>query len=77
VKADSKQLNEMMARCLAGECSQDELTRLTSILSENPDLKHEYELINTLFGKEKRGMVTPDKKHFKRITRRLEDEGLL
>ena len=77
MKVDSKQLNEMMARCLAGECSPDELSRLTSILSENPELKTEYELINTLFGKNKNGKAPPDPKHFNRIRKRLEDEGLM
>jgi hypothetical protein len=76
VKADSKQLNEMMARCLAGECSQEELGRLALMLSDNPDLKNEYELIHTLFGKDK-SVSAPDNKHFKRIKKRLEDEGLM
>jgi hypothetical protein len=75
VKADSKQFNELMARCLAGECSQEELAGLRSVLSNNPDLKTEYELINALFGKNKNGVVPPDKKHFARIKKRLEDEG--
>jgi hypothetical protein len=75
VKADSKQLNEMMARCLAGECSPEELVSLKSMLSENPELKTDYEVIKLLFGKEKNGIASPDKKHFNRIRKRLEDEG--
>jgi hypothetical protein len=77
VKADSKQLNEMMARCLAGECSQEEMSKLTSILSNNPDLKTEYELMGMLFGKDASGVAPSDKKHFHRIRKRLEDEGLM
>jgi hypothetical protein len=77
VKADSKQLNEMMARCLAGECSQEELSKLTTMLSNDPDLKTEYDLLNTLFGKDTNGKTPSDRKHFKRITKRLEDEGLM
>jgi hypothetical protein len=75
VKADSKQFNEMMARCLAGECSPEELVSLKSMFSENPELKTDYEVIKLLFGKEKNGITPPDKKHFNRIRKRLEDEG--
>jgi hypothetical protein len=75
VKADSKQFNEMMARCLAGECSPEELVSLKSMFSENPELKTDYEVIKLLFGKEKNGITPPDKKHFNTIRKRLEDEG--
>jgi hypothetical protein len=78
VKADSKQFNEMMARCLAGECSEEELVELRSMLLNNPDLKTEYELFNLLFGKDKCSTEPSDKKdHFNRITKRLADEGLM
>ena len=75
MKADSKQFNEMMARCLAGECSPEELVSLKSMFSENPELKTDYEVIKLLFGKEKNGITPPDKEHFNRIRKRLEDEG--
>jgi hypothetical protein len=77
VKEDSKQFNEMMARCLAGECSEAELERFLSILSGNHDLKTEYELIKTLFGKEAGGIATSDKRNFDRIKTRLKKEGLM
>jgi hypothetical protein len=77
VKADSKELNEMMARCLAGESSEEEIVKLRSIMSENPELKSEYELINLLFGKDKSCAAPSDKKHFTKIKKRLEDEGLM
>ena len=67
----------MMARCLAGECSPEELVKLQSILSDNPDLKTEYELINLLFDKNRCGDTTSDKKHFEKIRERLENEGLM
>lgn len=67
----------MLARCLAGESSEEELVMLRTILSENPEMKTEYELINLLFGKEKNGAIPPDKKHYQRIRKRLEDEGLM
>ena len=67
----------MMARCMAGECSPEELVKLQSILSDNPDMKTEYEFINLLFGKDKRDATPPDKKHFEKIRGRLENEGLM
>ena len=67
----------MMARCLAGECSPEELVKLQSILSDNPDLKTEYELTILLFGKDRDGVTPPDKKHFEKIRDRLENEGLM
>jgi len=66
-----------MARCMAGECSPEELAKLQSILSDNPDLKTEYELINLLFGKDGRSALPSDKKHFEKIRNRLENEGLM
>ena len=66
-----------MARCLAGECSPEELVKLQCMLLDNPDLKTEYELINLLFGKDKRGDTTSDKKRFDKIRNRLENEGLM
>ncbi|GHN02536.1 hypothetical protein WSM22_40250 [Cytophagales bacterium WSM2-2] len=77
VKPDLKQLNETMARCLAGECSPEELSKLQSILSDNPDLKAEYELVTLLFGKKKHGDLSSDKKHFEKIRDRLKNEGLM
>lgn len=67
----------MLARCLAGESSQEELVILRKILSEKPEMKAEYELISLLFGKEKNGAASPDKKHYQRIRKRLEDDGLM
>jgi len=77
VKPDSRQINEMMARCMAGECSPEELVILQSILSVNPDLKTEYELINLLFSKDRCGDTISDKKRFEKIRDRLENEGLM
>jgi hypothetical protein len=77
VKADSKQFDELVARCLAGECSPDELTKLRLTLSENADLKADYELMNLLFGKNKSDVMPADKRHFNRLSKRLEDEGLM
>jgi hypothetical protein len=77
VKPDSKEINEMMARCLAGECTPEEMVKLQCFLLENPDLKTDYELINLLFGKDKRGDTTSDKKRFDKIKDRLENEGLM
>jgi len=77
VKADSKQFNELVARCLAGESSPEELAKLRLTLSDNPDFKIDYELMNLLFGKGKPGFVPADKRHFNRISKRLEDEGLM
>lgn len=67
----------MVARCLAGESSPEELAKLRLTLSENPDLKTDYELLNLLFGKDKPGFDPPDKHHFNRISKRLADEGLM
>lgn len=67
----------MMARCVAGECSPEELIKLQSILSDNPELKTEYELINLLFGKDGRNDLPTDKKRFNKIRDRLENEGLM
>lgn len=77
VKPDLKQINEMLARCLAGECSPEELAKLQSILSDNPDLKTEYELLTLLFGKDKLSDLPSDKKRFEKIRDRLENEGLM
>ena len=66
-----------MARCLAGECSPEELVKLQSFLLENPDLKTEHELINLLFGKDRCDDTTSDKKRFEKIRDRLENEGLM
>jgi len=67
----------MMARCVAGECSPEELVKLQSILSDNPELKTEYELINLLFGSDGRNDLPTDKKRFNKIKDRLENEGLM
>ena len=77
MKADSKQFNELVARCLAGECSPEELAKLRLTFSENPDLKADYELMNLLFGKNESGPVPENKRHFNRLRKRLEDEGLM
>jgi len=77
VKADSNQFNELVARCLVGECSQQERVKLRSILSDNPNLKTEYVLINMLFGKDNLDLAPTDKRYFNRISKRLEDEGLM
>jgi len=77
VKADSKQFNELLARCLAGENSPEDLAKLRLTLSDHPDLKLDYELISLLFDKDNLGFASTDKRHFKRISKRLEDEGLM
>jgi hypothetical protein len=77
VEADSKQFNELMARCLTGECSAEEIAQLRLVLSNCPDLKTNYELMNLLFGKNEIEPAPSDKKHFERVRKRLENEGLM
>jgi hypothetical protein len=77
VEEDSKQLNELMARCLTGECSPEEIAQLRLMVSNCPDLKTNYELMNLLFGQNGLDFAPPEKKHFERIRKRLENEGLM
>ena len=76
MKSDFSQFDELIARCLSGECGPEELARLRSIILDTPDLQADVELMTVLFGKNGIGQE-PDKKHFSRITKRLEDDGLM
>ena len=76
MKSDLSHFDELLARCLSGEGGAEEHARLRSIILENPDLQTDVELMKVLFGKN--GMdEAPDKKHFNRLSKRLEDEGLM
>lgn len=68
-----------MARCLAGESSPEDDLKLRLLLSEDKELEADYETLKFLmFNNCENNINDVDLKNkFNRISRKLEDEGLM
>ncbi|PZR31659.1 MAG: hypothetical protein DI538_20660 [Azospira oryzae] len=67
-----------MARCLAGECSPEESIQLNELLAADVDLKADYDTLKWLMYDKCESTPEVDlKDKFNRISRRLEEDGLM
>ena len=78
VKSYPPEIDELIARCLAGESSEQEYIQLKHFLAKDADLKTDYEILKLLmFNKCEETAEDIDLKNkFNRLSSRLEDEGL-
>jgi len=66
-----------MARCLTGESSLEEAIRWEALLAADADLKADFETLKLLMFDKQEATDRELKNKFNRISRRLEDEGLM
>ena len=80
MKSYSPEIDQLIARGLAGECTSEESGRLHDLLLGDPDLKADYELSKLLFLSRCKDFSTEDsnnKNHFDKLSRRLKEDGLI
>jgi hypothetical protein len=68
-----------MARCLADESNAEETRKLETLLADDTELKADFELMKLLIYNKAsaESKVNTDAKHFKKLSQRLKDEGLM
>jgi hypothetical protein len=71
----------LMARCLAGESSEEDKVRLANLFSSHPSLKKEYKRFQRLFNNHFRSrgasIEEDPQKGLDRVRRKLKEAGLI
>ncbi|NOT76866.1 MAG: hypothetical protein HOP08_18230 [Cyclobacteriaceae bacterium] len=79
MKIYSSETYELIARCLSREGTSEDSGKLMELLSNDPELKTEYELIKLLLLDrcENNSSNSNSKNHFDKLRHRLEEDGLM